>query len=90
MKIPEFTQQQKDWIFYRISQWYFMWKHKITQENVPHRLNIAKEQLKTAIFPEICINCKENAVIWEGLKFCRACIGRCGVLEETEDNNNDK
>ena len=52
-KIPEFTQEQKDFICHQIGEWYFNWKEKlIDYEQKTHKLGYAKELLKTMICGE--------------------------------------
>lgn len=47
-----FTIKQRDQICYQIGDWYFKWKSQLTDPYVPHRLGVAKEQLKTIICGE--------------------------------------
>ena len=50
-KIQEsFTEEQIDFICYKIGEWYMQWKHGIADyELKTHRLGYAKERLKTMI-----------------------------------------
>lgn len=61
-KPPEFTDEQRDYICYMIGEWYLRWKNKITDNDNPHRLGIAKEQLKEFIFPAIRTNFMESVI----------------------------
>jgi hypothetical protein len=45
-KRPDFDLNQEYWLSAEIDHWYFEWKRKITDPEVPHMLGIAKEQLK--------------------------------------------
>lgn len=47
--IPEFTQEQKEWICYQIGDWYLEWKEQMTPDRTPHRLGVAKEFLKVKL-----------------------------------------
>jgi len=69
--IPEFTQEQVDWISYQIGCWYFDWKHKIGGEH-QHRLGYAKEVLKQMLCPLKCQTCKVKYAIfsWENCFDC--------------------
>ncbi len=44
-----FTYKQIDHICYQIGDWYLLWRGGLTDPDVPHRLGVAKEQLKTMI-----------------------------------------
>ncbi len=49
-EIPEFTQDQKDWICCQIGAWYLKWKYNIADfDHKEHCLGYAKEELKTMI-----------------------------------------
>lgn len=50
MSDVKFTQEQKDYICYKIGEWYFSWKERLVNyEDKVHRLGYAKEILKTMI-----------------------------------------
>jgi len=40
------TEEQKQEMAVIIDTWYLEWKHKITDNGIPHRFGFAKEQLK--------------------------------------------
>jgi hypothetical protein len=50
--MPEFSQDQVDWICQMIGLWYLEWKHKICDyDHKEHCLGFAKERLKEMICP---------------------------------------
>jgi hypothetical protein len=45
----KFTPEQIDFICWQIGEWYLNWKKCMTPDRTPHKLGLAKEQLKTMI-----------------------------------------
>ena len=45
----KFTTEQIDFICWQIGEWYLNWKERMTENRTPHKLGIAKEQLKSMI-----------------------------------------
>lgn len=54
MKKPNFTQEQKDWICYKIGEWYMQSKNNLVNyEDRTHNLGFKKELLKSMICDEV-------------------------------------
>lgn len=50
MSRPKFTEEQEQWLCGIIDFWYIKWQKRITSHGEPHRLGVAKEQLKELMF----------------------------------------
>lgn len=73
MKAPKFTEEQRDWICYAIGEWYLAWKTNICPAGVEHKLGYAKECLKNAICPHLCIDCQAEPALF-GIEHCEKCM----------------
>jgi hypothetical protein len=49
MNRPNFTLEQEEWLCDTLGDWYCTWKSKITDNQQPHYLGIATEQLKMVL-----------------------------------------
>lgn len=89
-QLPEFTQEQADWICYQIGEWYIEWKHKIGGQH-QHRLGYAKEILKQMVCPIKCSICNESLALltWENCFDCEM-KKRADESEDNESNLTNK